>query len=110
MMEEYVGVRPKSLSEGVLQDVHWSGGMIGYFPTYSLGNVIAGMVNNRIQQDMDLHDVLERGDVDQIKTWLREHIHKWGSTYSPKELQQKIFGEVYNPDHLVKYLEEKYIV
>lgn len=109
MMEEYVGVRPKKQSDGVLQDVHWSGGMIGYFPTYSLGNVIAGMVNNRIQQDMDLHDVLERGDVDRIKRWLREHIHKWGSTYSPKELQQKIFGEVYNPDYLVKYLEEKYL-
>jgi carboxypeptidase Taq len=108
MMEEYVGVKPKSQADGVLQDVHWSGGMIGYFPTYSLGNVIAGMINNRIQQDMDLHDILERGDVNRIKVWLREHIHKWGSAYSPKELQRKIFGEIYNPEHLVKYLEKKY--
>lgn len=108
MMEEYVGVRPKSQSDGVLQDVHWSGGMIGYFPTYSLGNVIAGMINNLIQRDMDLHDTLERGDVNEIKVWLRDHIHKWGSSYSPKELQHKIFREVYNTEHLVKYLEEKY--
>ena len=109
MMEEYVGVRPENLAEGVLQDVHWSGGMIGYFPTYSLGNVIAGMVSNRMQRDLNIPDVITRGDMTPIKMWLKENMHKWGSIYSPKELQKKIFGDVYNPEYLVKYLEEKYL-
>jgi len=110
MMEKYVGVRPQSLAEGVLQDVHWSGGMIGYFPTYSLGNVIAGMVSNRMQRDLNIKDVIARGDVNPIRIWLKENIHKLGSIYSPKELQTKVLGDVYNPEYLVKYLEEKYLV
>jgi len=109
MMEEYVGVRPKDLAEGVLQDVHWSGGMIGYFPTYSLGNVIAGMVSNRIQRDLNISDVIARGDMNPIKMWLRDNIHKWGAIYSPKELQKKALGDVYDPEYLVKYLEQKYL-
>jgi carboxypeptidase Taq len=109
MMEEYVGVRPKNLAEGVLQDVHWSGGLIGYFPTYSLGNVIAGMVTNRMKRDLNIQDVIKRGDMAPIKMWLRENIHKWGSIYSPKDLQKKVLGDVYNPEYLVKYLEEKYL-
>ena len=107
-MEEYLGIRPKKQSEGALQDVHWSGGMIGYFPTYSLGNVIAGMIYERIQKEMDIHNLIEQGNVNQIKSWLKDHVHKYGSVYSPKELQRKICGETYNPEHLVKYLENKY--
>jgi carboxypeptidase Taq len=109
MMEEYVGIRPKTLAEGVLQDVHWSGGMIGYFPTYSLGNVIAGMISNRMQRDLSVPDIVARGDLGPIKLWLEENIHKWGSIYSPKELQKKILGDAYNPEYLVKYLEKKYL-
>ena len=109
MMEQYVGVRPKNLAEGALQDVHWSGGMVGYFPTYSLGNVIAGMVYSRLGQDMNVQDTVRHGGMARIKTWLGEHIHRWGSTYSPKELQRRTFGDVYNSEHLVKYLEEKYL-
>jgi carboxypeptidase Taq len=109
MMEEYVGVRPENLAEGVLQDVHWSGGMIGYFPTYSLGNVIAGMVSNRMRRDLNIPDSIARGDLNSMKMWLKENIHKWGSIYSPKELQKKVLGDVYNPEYLVKYLEEKYL-
>ena len=82
---------------------------MGYFPTYALGNVVAGMVYDRLRQDMDVKNTVRNGDMSQIKTWLREHIHRWGSTYSPKELQQRTFGEIYNSDHLVKYLEDKYL-
>jgi len=108
-MEEFVGVRPKNDADGVLQDIHWSGGGIGYFPTYSLGNVIAGMIRNRIQKDIDLKETVKRAEIAAIKTWLREHIHKLGGTYSPKELQRKLFGETYNPQPLVNYLEQKYL-
>jgi carboxypeptidase Taq len=108
-MEEYVGIIPKNDTEGVLQDIHWSLGDLGYFPTYSLGNVIAGMLFQLIQKDMDLASVVARGELGIIKKWLLDRIHKSGSTYSPKELQSRLFGEAYNPQPLVKYLEQKYL-
>ena len=109
LMEKYVGVQPKNDAEGILQDVHWSGGLIGYFATYSLGNVIAGMIYNRIQKDLNLKTMVANADTPKIKEWLRENIHKYGATYSPKELQRKLFGDTYNPKWLVAYLKEKYL-
>ena len=109
MMEKYVGVRPKTDAEGILQDVHWSGGMFGYFATYSLGNVIAGMFYNRIRKDMDLNATVAKGEFGKVKDWLKEKIHRHGAIYSPKELQQRLFGEQYNPQWLINYLQEKYL-
>lgn len=108
LMEKYVGVRPADDAHGILQDVHWSGGLMGYFPTYSLGNVIAGMLFHRIKKDMDTRDLVRKGELGKIRVWLKEKIHNYGATYSPKELQKRLFGEEYNPEWLVKYLEEKY--
>jgi carboxypeptidase Taq len=108
-MEEFVGFRPKSDAEGALQDIHWGNGYFGYFPTYSLGNVIGGMIFDRIQKDVKLTEVVKRGDLGPIKAWLKEHIHKYGATYSPKELQEKLFNETYNPQHLLSYLEQKFL-
>jgi len=110
MMEEYVGVRPENDAQGVLQDVHWSGGLIGYFATYSLGNVIGGMLYNRIQKDIDLKSSMSKGEILRVKEWLKENLHKYGATYSPKELQNRIFGEQYNPKWLLNYLEKKFLV
>jgi len=109
MMEEYVGVRPTNDAEGALQDVHWSGGGFGYFPTYSLGNVIAGMQYYRIQRDIDLRDSVGKGRFDLVKQWLGEKIHQHGAAYSSKELQRRVLGEEYIPRHLVNYLEQKYL-
>ncbi|MFI5449712.1 MAG: carboxypeptidase M32 [Candidatus Bathyarchaeia archaeon] len=109
MMEKYLGIKPKSASEGILQDVHWSGGMIGYFPTYSLGNVLSGMLLERLQKDIELGSTVRDGKLNVVKNWLREHVHKWGATYSPKELQEKLFGDQYVPKPLVRYLERKYL-
>jgi len=109
LMEKYVGVRPLNDAEGILQDVHWSGGMIGYFATYSLGNVLAGMFYDRIQRDLDLKATVASGDISMIKVWLREKLHKYGAIYSPKELQTRVFGETYNPQMLIRYLQEKYL-
>ncbi len=108
LMEKYVGVRPKNDAEGILQDVHWGGGGFGYFPTYSLGNIIAGMFFHRIKKDIDTKDAVAKGELGKIKAWLKEKIHHYGATYSPQELQKRLFGEEYNPDWLVRYLEEKY--
>ena len=108
-MEKYVGVRPLNDAEGILQDVHWSGGLIGYFATYSLGNVIAGMVYNRIQKDFDPGAAIANGEIGKIKDWLKQNLHNYGATYSPKDLQKRLFGEAYNPVWLVKYLQTKYL-
>jgi carboxypeptidase Taq len=108
LMQKYVGIRPEDDAHGVLQDVHWSGGGFGYFPTYSLGNVIAGMVFHRIKEDLNTRDIVRKGEMGRIKAWLKEKIHSYGATYSPKELQKRLFGEEYNPQWLVSYLEEKY--
>jgi len=107
-MEKYVGVRPKNDAEGVLQDVHWGGGGFGYFPTYSLGNVIAGMFFHQIKKDFDVKEAVRQGGLSKIKMWLKEKIHQYGAIYSPKEIQKRLFGEEYNPEWLVRYLEEKY--
>jgi carboxypeptidase Taq len=109
MMEKYVGVRPENDAQGVLQDVHWSGGLVGYFATYSLGNVIGGMFYNQIQKDIDLKSTVAKGELVRVKDWLKEKLHKHGATYSPKEIQSKLFGEQYNPKWLISYLEEKYL-
>jgi len=108
MMEKYVGVRPRSDAQGALQDGQWSGGMFGFFG-YSLGNIIAGMIYDKIRKEMDFEQLVGKGAFQTIKDWLKENIHKWGNTYSAKELQRRIFNETYNPTHLVNYLEQKYL-
>ncbi len=103
MMDKLVGIVPKNDKEGVLQDMHWSNGGFGYFPTYSLGNIIAGMIWFK------LNDKLESMSYLDIKQWLYQNIHRWGSIYDPKTLQQHVFGEHYNPDRLIQYLDSKYV-
>lgn len=108
-MQDYLGVKPENDAEGVLQDIHWSGGSFGYFPTYSLGNVLAGMIWHNIRDDIELDKTIRNGDFAPIKAWLYEKIHKYGATYPPKELTKRSFGESFNPDRLVQYLEWKYL-
>jgi len=105
-MDKYLGVRPKSDSEGVLQDIHWSQGSIGYFPTYTLGNVVAGMIYSAYPK---LKDDVSNGNILGIKEWLRERICRYGATYSPKDLLMKAFGRTYDPEDLLRYLREKYL-
>ena len=108
-MEELLGIRPKTYSEGVLQDIHWSGGAIGYFPTYTLGNLVATQMKYHMLNDIDLYEAVRNKDFEKIKEWQREKIHKWGSTYAPKDLLKKAFGEEYEMKYLVRHLEEKYL-
>ncbi|MGI0079611.1 MAG: carboxypeptidase M32 [Nitrososphaerales archaeon] len=108
-MDEYLGIRPNDDAEGVLQDVHWGSGGFGYFPTYSLGNIIAGMIWYNMRKDVDLDQTIKSGDLAPIKTWLYERIHKFGAMYTPKALAMKTLGESFNPDRLVQYLEWKYL-
>lgn len=107
--EEYLGIRPKEDTEGALQDIHWSNAQIGYFPSYTLGNVIAGMLWHVAKSEIDLDGKTRSRDFAEIKAWLYEKVHKHGSIYSPKELSTKTFGEAYSPDKLIEYLSAKYL-
>lgn len=106
--EEYLGLRPRNDAEGVLQDIHWSGGSFGYFATYTLGNVVTGMIWHKLGDGKAIREDVRKGDLASLREWLRSSIHRYGSVYSPKELQMRTFGEAYNPERLIKYLDAKF--
>lgn len=108
-MKEYLGITPPNDRMGVLQDIHWSGGMIGYFPTYALGNLISVQLWEKIQQDIpDLEEQIERGEFSALLGWLREKIHRHGSKYEPQELVEKVTGSKIDPQPYIRYLNTKY--
>ena len=107
-MKEYLGVIPKNDSEGILQDVHWSCGLIGYFPSYALGNVYSIQILRAMKKEINIEGALERGELKEIKRWLEEKIHRYGKLKTPKELMVSITGEELNPDYYIEYLKEKY--
>lgn len=108
-MEELLGIRPKTYSEGVLQDIHWSMGSIGYFPTYTLGNIVAASMRKAMETEIKLSERIASGDFSTIREWQRDRIHKYGATYPPRELLRRALGVEYEPEHLVGYLAEKYL-
>lgn len=108
-MEELLGIRPKTYSEGVLQDIHWSMGSIGYFPTYTLGNIVAASMKKVMETEIRLSEKVASGDFKSIREWQREKLHKYGATYPPRELLRKALGVEYEPEHLVNYIVEKYL-
>lgn len=108
-MKEYLGIEPPTDTLGVLQDVHWSGGSFGYFPTYSLGNVYAAQFAHAMQQQINgYQDLIAAGEFGPIRQWLKENIHQYGKMKSPRELVQAITGEGTNATYLMEYLENKY--
>lgn len=108
LIEEYIGVRPKNDSEGVLQDVHWSGGMFGYFPTYALGSAYAAQFYYAMKKDLDIPKIVRNNELDKINKWLKEKIHQFGSSKSPQELLLEVTKEEFNPKYYIQYLKEKY--
>ncbi len=108
-MKDYLGVAPSTDSEGVLQDIHWSNGYIGYFSTYALGNLISAQLWERIQTDIpDLADQIRRGEFAPLLGWLREKIHHHGSKYEPQDLVQQVTGSKINAAPYMRYLRAKY--
>ncbi len=109
LMQEYLGLTPPNNAEGVLQDVHWSHGYIGYFPTYALGNLISVQLWETIHQDVpNLEDQIRKGEFGELLSWLREKIHRHGSKFEAPELVQRITGQAINPQPYVRYLRQKY--
>jgi carboxypeptidase Taq len=108
-MEEYLGITPDNDAVGVLQDVHWSGGSFGYFPSYALGYIYAAQLKNAMMKDLPQFDeLLEQGNLLPIKEWLTENIHQYGKLKQPIEIIKDITGEGLNAEYLIHYLEEKY--
>jgi len=107
--DEYLGLRPKNDAEGCLQDVHWSGGSFGYFATYTLGNVVAAMIWHKMKDGAFIRESLKDGETIRLKDWLGTHIHRYGQVYAPKELQNRVFGEAYNQERLLQYLNQKFL-
>jgi len=108
-MRTYLGMIPPNDSLGVLQDVHWSNGYIGYFPTYALGNLIAAQLWECVNQDIpDLHDQIQRGVFADLTGWMREKIHWHGMKFEPQELVQRVTGSKIDPGPYIRYLITKY--
>jgi carboxypeptidase Taq len=109
-MREYLGVTPPNAAKGVLQDIHWSAGLLGYFATYTLGNVIAAQLSRAFRAGHpSFDDDLRRGDASSLLAWLRANLHRHGRKFQPRELVQRITGGGIDPAPYLQYLEEKYL-
>ncbi|TKX59172.1 carboxypeptidase M32 [Halorubrum sp. ASP1] len=107
--EEYLGIRPDTDSEGCLQDIHWSHGNFGYFPTYSLGSVMAAQLFEAAEADIDDLDAkIADGEFGDLHDWLGENVHRHGSRYETNELVKRATGEDFSADAFLDYVDEKY--
>lgn len=106
--EEYLGIRPENASEGILQDVHWSMGEFGYFPTYALGSAFAAQFVKKMREEIDVDDLLRNNHYDQVIGWLKEHIHQYGCMYEADEIMKKATGSSFDVNNYTDYLIQKY--
>ncbi len=108
-MKEYLGIENKDSASGVLQDVHWSEGLFGYFPTYTLGNLYASQFYATMKKEIpDINKKISSGDFQEIKEWLKKNIHIHGKFYTASSLTKKVTGEDLNSKYFIDYLKEKY--
>lgn len=108
-MQEYLGQTPPNDTQGVLQDVHWSIGYLGYFSTYALGNLVSVQLWERINAEIpDLSEQIRRGEFSALLGWLREKIHRHGAKFEPQELVERITGSKIDPAPYMRYLTTKY--
>ncbi len=109
--EHYLGVTVPDDRKGCLQDVHWSHGSFGYFPTYSLGSLYAAQLFQTIENQLtELYTEITRGNTAPVLQWLRSNIHQYGRFYTAEELCIRTTGEGLNPKHFLSYLQKKYNV
>ena len=108
-MEKYLGVIPPDNATGVLQDIHWSLGFIGYFPTYTLGNIYAGQIYHKLNKEMpNLSEDIGRGRFLDILNWLRKNIHNKGNLLTASDLAKELLGETLNDRYLLDYIKDKF--
>jgi carboxypeptidase Taq len=106
---EYLGIEPPDDADGMLQDVHWSSGAIGYFPTYSLGNLYAAQLFETARDELgDLHTMFREGEFKPLLNWLRTKIHSQGRRYPAAELARRVTGAPLSHDALMRHLRAKF--
>ena len=109
LSEEYLGLRPRSAVEGVLQDMHWAGDYVGYFQSYALGNIYGGQIYERLKCDVpQLDDCLRAGDFATPNAWLDENIRQYGCCFTAGEMAQRLTGKRLDAAPFLRYLERKY--
>ena len=108
-MEEYLQITPANDAEGILQDMHWSDGSFGYFPSYLLGSIYDGMFLDTLRQELgDVDALLKEGRIREITQWLNQKIHWYGSTRRPGEVISAVCGREISAEPLIRYFKEKY--
>lgn len=108
-MKEYLDITPANDAEGILQDMHWSDGSFGYFPSYLLGSIYDGMYLEELEKELGpVDEILKEGRIKEITKWLNEKIHWYGSTRTPKEVIANVCGKEVSAEPLVRYFEKKY--
>ena len=112
MYERYLGIRSQDRKQGVLQDIHWSMGAFGYFPTYTLGNLYAAQLLVAARKDLEsvghtLEDDWREGEFTPLLGWMRQNVHRRGSILTPAGLIEEATGEAPTPDPFVDYLRDK---
>ncbi len=109
MMKDWFGIEVPDDSFGCLQDIHWSMGAFGYFPTYTLGNLYAAQLLESMEEDLgDIDEIISSGDWSSMLSWLRLQIHENGSVMTPSELIESATGKAPSPDAFLNYVESKY--
>lgn len=106
--EEYLGMRPENDGEGVLQDVHWSQGSFGYFPSYALGTAFSAQMYYKIKEVLDFDGLLRAGKLSVITDYLKENVHQYGKLKTSREILRAMTGEDFTPKYYIDYLWEKY--
>jgi carboxypeptidase Taq len=108
-MKDYLGIVPPNNRLGVLQDVHWSSGLLGYFPTYALGNLVSAQLWEKIQSDIPTVEAqIEAGQFAELLAWLRLNIHRHGAKFEPQVLVKRVTGSTITPEPYMRYLTKKY--
>ena len=110
MYEKYLGVRPQNDLEGVLQDIHWYSGSIGYFPTYALGNIYAEIFTEEIKRTHPAFTTdISSGSFSEILSWHQTHVHAYGMRYSGVEIVQDVLKKDFNDTAFLTYIKNKYL-
>lgn len=108
-MRRYIGIEPQTDAEGALQDIHWSMGAFGYFPTYTLGNLYAAAFMDQAKREMpQLESEIASGQLLNLRQWLHEKIHKWGRMFRPEELARRVTGSGLTVEPYIEYIQKKY--
>lgn len=106
--KEYLGVDVPNNKLGVLQDVHWSGGSFGYFPTYALGSAYSAQFYNQMKKEIDVEKAFSSSTLKEVNEWLEKKVHQFGDSKKPLDILKDATGEDFNPKYYVEYLKEKY--